>query len=126
MKAVISYGHDLFSPRATAFCLRSTKNYARSQPKHCAALVGWSRNQLQLAPNRPWTARYSWPGVDPGDLLSTKYKAILNGFYSETTYIISFKKRKTNNKQLLEIHGGEDAFINIKYMIPTYESCVLN
>ena len=25
-----------------------------------------------------------------------------------------------------EIHGGEDAFINIKYMIPTYESCVLN
>lgn len=28
--------------------------------------------------------------------------------------------------QLLEIHGGEDAFINIKYMIPCYESCVLN
>eukprot|EP01063_Lacrimia_lanifica_P027142 TRINITY_DN376_c0_g1_i2.p1 TRINITY_DN376_c0_g1~~TRINITY_DN376_c0_g1_i2.p1 ORF type:complete len:310 (+),score=134.61 TRINITY_DN376_c0_g1_i2:69-932(+) len=28
--------------------------------------------------------------------------------------------------QLLEIQGGEDAFINIKYMIPTYESCVLN
>jgi len=28
--------------------------------------------------------------------------------------------------QLLEIHGGEDAFINIKYMIPTYESCVIN
>jgi hypothetical protein len=27
--------------------------------------------------------------------------------------------------QLFEIHGGEDAFINIKYMIPTYESCVL-
>lgn len=28
--------------------------------------------------------------------------------------------------QIFEIHGGEDAFINIKYMIPTYESCVLN
>ncbi len=28
--------------------------------------------------------------------------------------------------ELFEIHGGEDAFINIKYMIPTYESCVLN
>jgi|Transcript_92312 hypothetical protein len=27
--------------------------------------------------------------------------------------------------QMFEIHGGEDAFINIKYMIPTYESCVL-
>ena len=28
--------------------------------------------------------------------------------------------------ELLERHGGEDAFINIKYMIPTYESCMLN
>ncbi len=27
--------------------------------------------------------------------------------------------------ELLEQEGGEDAFINIKYMIPTYESCVL-
>jgi hypothetical protein len=28
--------------------------------------------------------------------------------------------------ELLEKYGGEDAFINIKYMIPTYESCVLS
>ncbi len=28
--------------------------------------------------------------------------------------------------EMFEIYGGEDAFINIKYMIPTYESCVLN
>ncbi|EEQ99258.1 hypothetical protein Pmar_PMAR013311 [Perkinsus marinus ATCC 50983] len=27
---------------------------------------------------------------------------------------------------VLEKHGGEDAFINIKYMVPTYESQVLN
>jgi len=27
--------------------------------------------------------------------------------------------------EIFEIHGGEDAFINIKYMIPVYESCVL-
>jgi len=27
--------------------------------------------------------------------------------------------------EIFEVHGGEDAFINIKYMIPTYESCVL-
>jgi len=27
--------------------------------------------------------------------------------------------------ELFEMHGGEDAFINIKYMIPTYESKVL-
>jgi hypothetical protein len=26
--------------------------------------------------------------------------------------------------QLFETHGGEDAFINIKYMIPVYESCM--
>ena len=28
--------------------------------------------------------------------------------------------------EMFESHGGEDAFINIKYMVPTYESCVLN
>ncbi|XP_061430732.1 parkin coregulated gene protein isoform X2 [Lethenteron reissneri] len=28
--------------------------------------------------------------------------------------------------ETLERHGGEDAFINIKYMVPTYESCLLN
>jgi len=28
--------------------------------------------------------------------------------------------------EILERHGGEDAFINIKYMIPTYESCLVN
>jgi len=28
--------------------------------------------------------------------------------------------------ECFEMHGGDDAFINIKYMIPTYESCVLN
>lgn len=28
--------------------------------------------------------------------------------------------------QVLERHGGEDAFINIKYMVPTYESSLLN
>lgn len=27
--------------------------------------------------------------------------------------------------EVFEQHGGEDAFINIKYMIPTYESCVI-
>jgi len=27
--------------------------------------------------------------------------------------------------EILEQAGGSDAFINIKYMIPTYESCVI-
>ena len=28
--------------------------------------------------------------------------------------------------EILERYGGEDAFINIKYMVPTYESCLMN
>lgn len=28
--------------------------------------------------------------------------------------------------EVLERYGGEDAFINIKYMVPTYESCMMN
>jgi len=28
--------------------------------------------------------------------------------------------------ELFELKGGPDAFINIKYMVPTYESCQLN
>ncbi|XP_015123301.1 parkin coregulated gene protein homolog [Diachasma alloeum] len=28
--------------------------------------------------------------------------------------------------EILEKYGGEDAFINIKYMVPTYESCMMN
>ena len=33
---------------------------------------------------------------------------------------------QTKTLEVFERHGGEDAFINIKYMIPTYESCMLN
>eukprot|EP00735_Rhodelphis_limneticus_P015592 TRINITY_DN9901_c0_g1::TRINITY_DN9901_c0_g1_i1::g.2969::m.2969 TRINITY_DN9901_c0_g1::TRINITY_DN9901_c0_g1_i1::g.2969 ORF type:complete len:296 (+),score=53.65,sp/Q9DAK2/PACRG_MOUSE/62.67/3e-96,ParcG/PF10274.4/3.8e-76 TRINITY_DN9901_c0_g1_i1:44-889(+) len=47
---------------------------------------------------------------------------------------IDYAQQKRNNVgdliqetlELLESHGGEDAFINIKYMIPTYESCMAN
>ena len=47
---------------------------------------------------------------------------------------IDYSQRKSMNLgdliqqtlELFEMHGGEDAFINIKYMVPTYESCVLN
>lgn len=27
--------------------------------------------------------------------------------------------------EVFERYGGEDAFINIKYMVPTYESCMI-
>ena len=47
---------------------------------------------------------------------------------------IDYSQRKGQNMgdlivetlEMFEMHGGDDAFINIKYMIPTYESCVLN
>ena len=47
---------------------------------------------------------------------------------------IDYSQRKSQNLgdlivqtlELFETHGGDDAFINIKYMVPTYESCVLN
>jgi hypothetical protein len=49
-------------------------------------------------------------------------------------HAIDYAQRKRQNLgdlidetlEIFEIHGGEDAFINIKYMIPTYESCVLS
>ena len=31
-----------------------------------------------------------------------------------------------NTLEMFESYGGDDASINIKYMVPTYESCVLN
>lgn len=45
---------------------------------------------------------------------------------------IDYAQRKNENLgdliqetlEVLERYGGEDAYINIKYMIPTYESCM--
>jgi len=60
---------------------------------------------------------------------------ILNMYRSNTSNTFdkmdySQRKRKDigalidETLEILETHGGEDAFINIKYMIPTYESCM--
>jgi hypothetical protein len=46
---------------------------------------------------------------------------------------IDYSQRKRKNLgelivqtlEQLEIHGGEDAFINIKYLVPTYQSVVI-
>jgi len=75
-----------------------------------------------------------------GEALVPYYRQILpvfNLFKSKNNNSgdeIEYGQRKRNvlgdlieeTLQLFEVHGGEDAFINIKYMIPTYESCVLN
>lgn len=75
-----------------------------------------------------------------GEALVPYYRQILpifNLFKQDNQDIgdaIVYSQRKQMNlgdliQQTLEMfeqHGGEDAFINIKYMVPTYESCVLN
>jgi len=75
-----------------------------------------------------------------GEALVPYYRQILpvlNLFKTQNTNIgdkIQYSQRKDLNLgdliqktlEMFEVHGGEDAFINIKYMIPTYESCVLN
>lgn len=74
-----------------------------------------------------------------GEALVPYYRQILpvfNLYKNDNLNIgdkIDYKQRKRMNLgeliaetlEILETHGGEDAFINIKYMIPTYESCVL-
>lgn len=75
-----------------------------------------------------------------GEALVPYYRQILpifNLFKQDNTNIgdsIYYSQRKEMNLgdliqktlEMFEQHGGEDAFINIKYMVPTYESCVLN
>ena len=74
-----------------------------------------------------------------GEALVPYYRQILpalNLFKDKNTNLgdaIDYSQRKRENigdlvhetLQALELHGGEDAFINIKYMIPAYESCAL-
>merc|ERR1712157_443190 len=74
-----------------------------------------------------------------GEALVPYYRQILpifNIFKNNYTNIgdsIDYAQRKRLNLgeliqetlELFEIHGGEDAFINIKYMVPVYESCML-
>lgn len=75
-----------------------------------------------------------------GEALVPYYRQILpimNLFKTKNSNLgdkIDYSQRKAINLgdliqqtlELFEMHGGEDAFINIKYMVPTYESCVLN
>mmetsp|Transcript_85396 Transcript_85396/g.174158 ORF Transcript_85396/g.174158 Transcript_85396/m.174158 type:complete len:296 (-) Transcript_85396:104-991(-) len=75
-----------------------------------------------------------------GELLVPYYRQLLPAFnlYFRSTKnmgdAIDYSQRKRENLgelisetlELLERTGGEDAFINIKYMIPAYESCMLN
>eukprot|EP00403_Amphidinium_massartii_P009065 CAMPEP_0178425578 /NCGR_PEP_ID=MMETSP0689_2-20121128/28794_1 /TAXON_ID=160604 /ORGANISM="Amphidinium massartii, Strain CS-259" /LENGTH=293 /DNA_ID=CAMNT_0020047243 /DNA_START=39 /DNA_END=920 /DNA_ORIENTATION=- len=74
-----------------------------------------------------------------GEALVPYYRQILpvfNLFKSKHNNLgdtMDYAQRKRNNLgdliqetlELFEVTGGEDAFINIKYMVPVYESCVM-
>ena len=77
----------------------------------CRSVCSRPRHELQPSCHRSVTEASSRPG-DAIDYAQQKRKT-LGDLITETL-------------EMLEVNGGEDAFINIKYMIPTYESCVLN
>ena len=66
--------------------------------------------------------------------LSEKMMLVLFPFPVNSGDGIDYSQQKRENigdliqetLEAFERHGGEDAFINIKYMVPTYESCLLN
>jgi hypothetical protein len=74
-----------------------------------------------------------------GEALVPYYRQILPVIHTfksamkNTGDAIDYAQRKRQNigelidetLEIFETHGGEDAFINIKYMIPTYESCMI-
>ena len=84
------------------------------------------------------TADKGGPGLI-GQALVPYYRQILpvlNIFINSTENLgdgIDYGQRKRSNVgelitetlELLEIHGGEDAFINIKYLVPIYQSVVI-
>ena len=79
-------------------------------------------------------------GETVGEMLVPYYRQILpvfNIYKNNNKNLgdkIDYSQRKKNTLgeliqetlELLETYGGEDAFINIKYMIPTYESCMIS
>lgn len=79
-------------------------------------------------------------GEQVGEALVPYYRQILPPLNLYRTYNINigdeidYGQQKRENigelvqetLELLEMYGGKDGFINIKYMIPTYESCLLN
>lgn len=75
----------------------------------CGATTGWITNADDALPV------FFYPPVNTGDGIdySQHKRENIGDLIQETL-------------EMFERYGGEDAFINIKYMVPTYESCMLN
>jgi hypothetical protein len=85
-----------------------------------SGIVKHTRSGLLLSPPPPLTAPLSLPS-----LLSTFL------FSANLGDAIEFSRDNIGDLveetlEAFEKSGGADAFINIKYMVPTYESCLLN
>merc|ERR1712070_194115 len=59
-----------------------------------------------------------------GEALVPYYRQLLPVFNIFRASNLNLGDLINQTLELFETRGGEDAFINIKYMIPTYESCV--
>lgn len=95
-------------PRIMAITLQILQSLVLSADLVGEALVPYYRQLL------PQFNRYKDSNMNIGDHIdySQRKRQNLGDLIEETL-------------ELFERHGGEDAFINIKYMIPTYESCLL-
>ena len=83
--------------------------------------------------------RWSRPDERIGESLVPYYRQLLPIFNllkaknKNSGDSIDYAQRKRANVgelihetlEMLEMYGGPDAYINIKYMIPTYESCMV-
>jgi len=75
-----------------------------------------------------WVMLFKWWKQSSFDNYSLMWSSVNSGDG------IDYSQRKRENlgdliQETLEVferHGGDDAYINIKYMIPSYESCLLN
>ena len=87
------------------------------------------RNDMQVMLVSDPSCEYAAAAMDVGVGSSSEPEQLpgLAHFVEHMLFLGTTKyPREDEYTSFLEMHGGEDAFINIKYMIPTYESCVLN
>ncbi|XP_011553288.2 parkin coregulated gene protein homolog [Plutella xylostella] len=97
------------NPTVICHCLRCIQQLVTGCDRVGEALVPYYRQILPVLNLFKGKNRNLGPGVDHS---TTKGENV--GDLIEDTL------------QILERYGGPDAFINIKYMVPTYESAILN
>ena len=117
--------------------LKALQQLAKSADYIGQALVPYYRQLLpifNMFKNNNRTLHYSVLVVNPSVELWDDFHANLPFDFSVNTGDgIDYHQRHQENigdliqetLEILEKRGGPDAFINIKYMIPTYESCIL-